>query len=103
MAKTSKKRPIQSTVNRAQKSSEYWHIGLIIFLSFITYSNALRGSFVWDDEIQIVKNWQIRDLSHVGSAFSSAFWAFADPEAARTNFYRPGGTLSSKFPLPITG
>ena len=103
MSKTSKKKPIQSTVNRAQKSSEYWHIGLIIFLSFITYSNALRGSFVWDDEIQIVKNWQIRDLSHVGSAFSSAFWAFADPEAARTNFYRPVQTLSYMLAYQISG
>ena len=103
MSKTSKKKTIQSTDNRAQKSSEYWHIGLIIFLSFITYSNALRGSFVWDDELQIVKNWQIRDLSHVGSAFSSAFWAFADPEAARTNFYRPVQTLSYMLAYQISG
>src|SRR5438034_8486526 len=90
--------------NKAARTAPFssWHIILIIVLSFITYSNALRGSFVWDDELQIVKNWQIRDLSHIGSAFSSAFWAFADPEAARTNFYRPVQTLSYMLAYQIS-
>lgn len=79
------------------------HVILLIVLSFITYSNALTGNFVWDDEIQIVKNWQIRDMRHIGSAFSSAFWAFADPEAARTNFYRPLQTLSYMLAYQIGG
>jgi protein O-mannosyl-transferase len=80
-----------------------WHIALIGLLSLITFSNALTGSFVWDDEIQIVKNWQIRDLKYVGSAFSTAFWAFAAPEAARTNFYRPVQTLTYMIAYQIGG
>src|SRR5262245_58567084 len=71
------------------------HLLLIAALAFLTYSNALRAGFVWDDELQIVKNWQIRGLNYIPSAFSSAFWTFADPEAgAHTNFYRPVQTLS---------
>jgi protein O-mannosyl-transferase len=76
-------------------SSRIAHLALMVALAFLTYSNSLSGGFVWDDELQIVKNWQIRDLSYVPAAFGSAFWAFADPEAgARTNFYRPFQTLA---------
>jgi protein O-mannosyl-transferase len=75
--------------------SKSTHLLLIAVIAFATYSNALRGGFVWDDELQIVKNWQIRGLSYIPSAFRSAFWTFADPEAgAHTNFYRPVQTLS---------
>src|SRR5438876_10907010 len=82
--------------NKAARTAPFssWHIVLIIVLSFITYSNALAGNFVWDYELQIVKNWQIRDVRHVGLAFSSSFWAFAGPETGRTNFYRPVQTLT---------
>src|SRR5688500_16813551 len=71
------------------------HVILLIVLSFLTYSSALPGGLVWDDELQIVKNWQIRDVSYIPQAFSSAFWTFADPEAgSQTNFYRPVQTIS---------
>ena len=79
------------------------HIAIIILLSSITFCNALTADFVWDDEIQIVKNWQIRDLRLIGSAFSSAFWEFAAPEAARTNFYRPVQTLTYMLAYQIGG
>jgi len=80
---------------RPARLSKSTHLLFIVVLAFLTYSNALRGSFVWDDELQIVKNWQIRGLSYIPSAFGSAFWTFADPEAgAHTNFYRPVQTLS---------
>src|SRR4026208_1484286 len=80
------------------------HLLLIVILAFGTYSNALRGGFVWDDELQIVKNWQIRGLSYIPSAFQSAFWTFADPEAgAHTNFYRPVQTLTYIAAFQIGG
>jgi len=84
--------------------SKSTHLLLIVVLAFLTYSNAWRGGFVWDDELQIVKNWQIRGLSYIPSAFSSAFWTFADPEAgAHTNFYRPVQTLSYIAAFQIGG
>ena len=91
--------------NKAARTAPFssWHIILIIVLSFITYSNALAGNFVWDDELQIVKNWQIRDVRHVGLAFSSAFWAFAGPETGRTNFCRPVQTLTYMLAYLIGG
>src|SRR5262245_13937224 len=80
------------------------HLLLIAVIAFLTYSNALRAGFVWDDELQIVKNWQIRGLSYIPSAFGSAFWTFADPEAgAHTNFYRPVQTLSYIAAFQIGG
>src|SRR5213594_2195282 len=90
--------------NKAARTAHFssWHIVLIIVLSFITYSNSLAGLFVCD-ELQIVKNWQIRDVRHVGLAFSSAFWAFAGPETGRTNSYRPVQTLTYMLAYLIGG
>ena len=86
---------IPKTPAASSSSFMRWHVILLIVLGFLVYSSALKGGFVWDDELQIVKNWQIRDIRFVPSAFGSAFWTFADPElGARTNFYRPVQTLS---------
>src|SRR5262245_36605628 len=103
MEKPSKRKSVQLKDAAPHIAAAHCHIALIIFLCFIVYSNALLGNFVWNDEIQIVKNWQIRDLSHIGGAFSSAFWAFADPDAARTNFYRPVQTLAYMLGYQISG
>jgi hypothetical protein len=76
----------------------------IAVLALLTYSTAIGGGFVWDDELQIVKNPQIRELNHVPSAFTSAFWTFADPDAgSRTNFYRPVQTVSYIMAYQIGG
>ncbi len=81
-----------------------WHVAVIVALAFITYANAFTAGFVWDDELQIVKNWEIRDIRHVGAAFSSAFWAFADPDlGGKTNFYRPVQTLTYMLAYQIGG
>src|SRR6185295_5584232 len=80
---------------KQRTTSKRRYLVAIAVLAFLTYSTAIAGGFVWDDELQIVKNPRIRDLGHIPSAFTSAFWAFADPDAgSRTNFYRPVQTLS---------
>src|SRR5947207_5776046 len=80
------------------------HIALIIALSTLIFANSLPGSFVWDDEIQVVKNWRIRTLDNLPSAFTTAFWSFAGNDAEnQTNFYRPIQTVTYMLAYSIGG
>src|SRR5262252_10252079 len=80
------------------------HIALIIAFSTLVFANSLPGAFVWDDEIQIVKNWRIRSLENVPSAFTTSFWSFAGTEAEnQTNFYRPIQTVTYTLAYAIGG
>jgi protein O-mannosyl-transferase len=72
-----------------------WHFVLIAVICIAAFSNSLGGEFVWDDEIQVLKNWRIRDWSNLPSAFTSAFWSFLGPGIEnQTNYYRPVQTVS---------
>lgn len=82
----------------------YRHIAVIIVLSAIVFANALPGNFVWDDEIQIIKNFRIRTLDNLPSAFTTAFWSFLGNEAEnQTNFYRPVQTVTYMLAYWIGG
>jgi tetratricopeptide (TPR) repeat protein len=67
-----------------------WPWPAIAALGLLAYWNALGGQFLWDDEIQIVKNAQLRSLDQLPQAFTTPFWSFANPNAPnQSNFYRP--------------
>jgi len=71
-----------------------WPIAGIVFICILTYANSLSGAFVWDDELQIVKNPEIRSLSNIPADFTHPFWGFLSPQESRpTNFYRPVQTI----------
>jgi protein O-mannosyl-transferase len=72
-----------------------WHFVLIAIICIAAFSNSLGGEFVWDDEIQVLKNWRIREWSNLPSAFTSAFWSFLGPGIEnQTNYYRPVQTVT---------
>src|ERR1051325_7751870 len=80
------------------------HIALIIAFSTLVFANSLPGAFVWDDEIQIVKNWRIRSLDNLPAAFTTSFWSFLGTEAEnQTNFYRPIQTVTYTLAYSIGG
>src|SRR5437588_4282586 len=92
------KRPV------VRKSLNYRHIAVIVILSAIVFANSLPGSFVWDDEIQVVKNWRIRSFNYLPSAFTSAFWSFLGTEAeSQSNFYRPVQTITYMVAYSLGG
>ena len=62
MAKPKKTQPVHTG------SMNYTHIAVIIILSAAVFANSLPGNFVWDDEIQVVKNWRIRSFENLPSA-----------------------------------
>jgi tetratricopeptide (TPR) repeat protein len=71
-----------------------WHLAIVAVLSILTYANSASGAYLWDDEVQIVKNSNLRSLSTIPSAFTQPFWGFATPEAVnQSNFYRPTQTV----------
>jgi len=88
----------------AHRSMKHRHIAIIIVLSLVAFANSLPGNFVWDDEVQVVKNWRIRGFENLPSAFSSSFWSFLGTEAeSQTNFYRPVQTITYMLGYSIGG
>ena len=57
------------------------------------YASSLRGDFVWDDQILIVNNHQIRSWDHLGEILSTDFFHIND-EPTPYGYYRPVITLS---------
>src|SRR5437867_4994240 len=85
----------RKTAPAAHRPMNYRHMAIILGLSLVAFANSLPGSFVWDDEIQVVKNWRIRSFENLPSAFTTAFWSFlGTPAENQTNFYRPVQTIT---------
>src|SRR5437867_11064391 len=94
----------RKTAPAAHRPMNYRHMAIILGLSLVAFANSLPGSFVWDDEIQVVKNWRIRRFEHLPSAFTSAFWSFLGTEAeSQTNFFRPVQTITYMLAYAVGG
>jgi Flp pilus assembly protein TadD len=50
----------------APPSGIWWRAGLIVAVGALAYSNSLSGPFVYDDQLSIVENRYIRQLSSLG-------------------------------------
>lgn len=59
---------------------------LIIILGLGVYANALKGDFVWDDNVLVKGNTYIKDFSKIGNIFSEDIGSGG---FARYNAYRP--------------
>lgn len=109
LMKVSKKRqPVSKNrsndAHLSKNFSTFRHLGAVACLCCIVFANSVSGSFVWDDEIQVVKNWRIRSLQNLPSAFTSAFWSFLGTEAeSQSNFYRPVQTVTYMVAYSIGG
>lgn len=70
-----------------------WHLFVCIVAILLTaaaYSNALRGDFVYDDELQIVQNDYIKHDRYFWLALTTDVWSFRTPEeGAQSNYWRP--------------
>jgi tetratricopeptide (TPR) repeat protein len=52
------------------------------------YLNTLPNGFVWDDNVQILKNLRITDIRYLPQIFSSSLWSFQENPVA-VDSYRP--------------
>src|SRR5262245_26511232 len=72
---------------------------LLVLLSFVVYANGLSGEFVWDDQVQLFRNTNIRTVENIPRAFTTSLWSFMysqDPTANNRVFdryYRPIQTV----------
>jgi len=57
-------------------------------LAVTAYLNILGNEFVYDDGAQILRNYYIRDASHLRAIFTTNVWSFLGPHAV-SNYYRP--------------
>ena len=72
-----------------------WHLAVVVVLCLLAYGNSLTGAFLWDDDLQIIRNPFIRDLANIPAAFTQSVWAFLHPgHPNTTNFYRPLQTVA---------
>jgi tetratricopeptide (TPR) repeat protein len=107
--KVSQRRPnvnkkLAAPAHLSKTFSNFRHLAVVACFSCIVFANSLSGGFVWDDEVQVVKNWRIRSLDNLPSAFTSAFWSFMGTQAeSQSNFYRPVQTLTYMFAFSIGG
>ncbi len=62
-------------------------ISILFLVAFAPYLNALSDGFVYDDNVQVVGNFWIRDIRHVFDVFSANVAGFSTGYA--TSYYRP--------------
>jgi tetratricopeptide (TPR) repeat protein len=86
-------KPKSETSATLLTSSRQWHafvVAVAVLLTVGAYANATQGSFVYDDEFQIVKNPQIKPGGDILQAVTSDVWAFRGAAGeARSNYWRP--------------
>src|SRR5262249_31427305 len=69
------------------------HVFSLVALCFVLYGNSLTNRFVWDDNVQVVRNDGIRSLAEIPRAFTTGVWSFLGQRTA-TNYYRPFQTVA---------
>lgn len=94
---------IKTSAEQSSKLTQLWPIGAIIILTLATYANSLTGNFVWDDQVQVLRNVQIRDFQNLPGAFSGTVLAFANQGLAASNYYRPLQTVGYMLAYAIGG
>jgi protein O-mannosyl-transferase len=60
----------------------------LCLVSFLIYLHTISYAFVWDDEVQILRNPWIHDWSKVVQFFTTDVWAFSR-NSNSTDYYRP--------------
>src|SRR5689334_21259888 len=76
-----------------------WSVLLLVALCFIVYANGLRGEFVWDDHLTVVRNPSIRSWANIPRAFTSTLSSFLQTQGATGSgnpfdlYYRPLQTV----------
>ncbi len=81
----------------SHRPADRWRIGLLILLATLPYLNTLWNGFVYDDDIQILKNPYIRDFSYLKDIFTTSVWSYLGGSKGITDYYRPVMTLGYLF------
>jgi Tfp pilus assembly protein PilF len=66
-------------------------IAALVACAALPYLNILFNGFVYDDDLQVLKNPYIRSFRHLKEIFTTNVWSFAG--VVTSNYYRPMMTL----------
>ncbi len=67
---------------------EWYFIGVVLFITAITYLGTLGFGFVYDDDPQIASNPFVKSWHYVPQYFASSVWKYLSP-LVHGNHYRP--------------
>jgi Tfp pilus assembly protein PilF len=82
---------------------------LLVILCLLVYANGLSGEFVWDDQLQLFRNVNIRSVDNIPRAFTTSLWSFMYAQDPATNnnafdrYYRPLQTVIYILVYQIAG
>jgi tetratricopeptide (TPR) repeat protein len=84
-------------ITTSQTIPRNWIIGLILGVTFLTFSNTLFNGFAYDDQTFILKNDLLHSLSNIPTVLTSELWFYRalqdkDPNkdaGPTTPYYRP--------------
>ncbi|MGH9397319.1 MAG: tetratricopeptide repeat protein [Terriglobia bacterium] len=84
-------------VTRTQRRP-FWHrdgalLGALILVASLPYANSLVNGFVYDDDVQVLRNPLVRSLDHLKLIFTTSVFSYQGGAQGTTNYYRPVMTL----------
>src|SRR5258708_37224086 len=74
----------------------------LFLLAFMAYANTLVGSFVYDDNYQVVENPYAHSFRYLPKIFSTSVWSFQGAQG-QTNYFRPMMTFGYLLFYQIAG
>src|SRR5882724_7782597 len=74
----------------------------LFLLAFLAYANTLVGSFVYDDNYQVVENPYAHSFRYLPKIFSTSVWSFQAAQGP-TNYFRPMMTFGYLLFYQIAG
>lgn len=75
---------------------------LLCLVPLLAYAHTVSYEFVYDDEIQVLRNPWIRDWSKVGEFFTTDVWAFSRTDRI-SNYYRPLHMIAHAVGFRLSG
>lgn len=76
---------------------------VLILIAVIPYLNSLANGFVYDDDVQVLRNPFIRNFSHIGKIFTTSVFSYQGGAQGVTNYYRPLMTIDYLFCHAVFG
>ena len=77
---------------------------LLFAIVILAYSSGVRGSFIWDDNFQIVRNPYVHSLEPITRIFTTDVWGFMRPaQTGSGNYYRPLQIVAYRWTAALWG
>ncbi|MDE3178443.1 MAG: tetratricopeptide repeat protein [Acidobacteriota bacterium] len=88
-----------SAAGTSRPTPAFWRrdaglFGILILLASLPYAGILANGFVYDDDVQILRNPFVRSLGHLKAIFTTSVFSYQGGAQGTTNYYRPLMTLT---------